>query len=242
MKDTTTSLAANIQRFMPSIAIFKLRNLSFIMVLVATSNIVTNTFFNPSIQKYFNQKKIGNMYLMDKASIYISDIFVFENKVRKIAHELEVPPEWIMAVIYSESRFDASAMNLKGSGAVGLIQFMPATAHELKTSTSDLSKYSAIEQLDYVKLYLEKIKLKYGNFESLTELYLAILFPKALEGDNCFMLYGKPSISYKQNSGLDENKDGIVTVSDIDKRMQRIFPSAYVKQYIQNEKINTTIF
>ncbi|MFN0202045.1 MAG: hypothetical protein ACKVTZ_20910, partial [Bacteroidia bacterium] len=79
-----------------------------------------------------------------------------------------------------------------------------------------------------------------GDYTSLTELYLGILYPKALEikGDYCFTMYATPSQAYKQNSGLDEDKDGRVTVSDIDHRMQRVFPTAYVAGKNQQEIVS----
>ncbi|MCB0842252.1 MAG: hypothetical protein KDE26_03185, partial [Bacteroidetes bacterium] len=57
---------------------------------------------------------------------------------------------------------------------------------------------------------------------------LAILYPKALGQHHCYTMYSKPTKMYRQNSGLDENKDGSVTVCDIDERMQRLFPTAYM--------------
>ncbi|MEO1448552.1 MAG: hypothetical protein AAFV07_03440, partial [Bacteroidota bacterium] len=51
---------------------------------------------------------------------------------------------------------------------------------------------------------------------------------KALNQDYCYTLYASPAQAYKQNSGLDENKDGRVTVSDIDRRMQRLYAPAYM--------------
>ena len=143
---------------------------------------------------------------------------------------LEIAPEWLMAVMYAESKFDPSVLNYKGSGAVGLIQFMPATAMEMDVSVERLKRMSANQQLEYVYLYLETVRSRYGQFSSLTDLYLAILFPKAIGQDYCYTLYAKPSVSYQQNSGLDENKDGRVTISDVDRRLKRLFPTAYMTE------------
>ena len=82
--------------------------------------------------------------------------------------------------------------------------------------------------LPYNRNHRLPLRSKYRNFESLTDLYLAILYPPALEGDFCYALYASPSTAYKQNSGLDENQDGIVSVKDIDSRMKRIYPTAYI--------------
>lgn len=225
---------STIIRYIPILANVNIRNMSWVVLFMATSNFLTHTFFNPNINGILGVWKKERLYLMEKASIYVEDIPEFENKVRKISQDLDIPPEWLMSVMYSESRFDAGVVNAKGSGAVGLIQFMPETANELGTTTWHLKDISHTEQLEYVYRYLDKNKQKYGRYESLTELYLAILFPKALGGDDCFLLYAKPSQAYKQNIGLDENHDGAVTASDIDRRMQRLFPKAYM---IKNTQI-----
>ncbi|MFN0201009.1 MAG: transglycosylase SLT domain-containing protein [Bacteroidia bacterium] len=201
---------------------------SFIVLFfVLTTNLISHGIFNPSIFK-----KNGNdrLYLMEKASAYIIEPERFETKVKEISEKLFIQPEWLMAVMYSESRFNPNAVNFKGSGAVGLIQFMPKTANEMNITTTKIGKMSAIEQLDYVYQYLLQVKEKYGKYNSLTDVYLAILYPKALEykHDFCFTMYENPSIMYKQNIGLDENKDGNITISDIDNRMKRIFPTAYI--------------
>jgi len=202
------------------------RSAAWMLILLVISNLLTHGIFNPS---FFKSAGDEGLYLLDKAGLYVVDTKSFESKVREVAKRLEIQPEWLMAVMYSESRFDAGALNFKGSGAVGLIQFMPAIAAELNTSPEKLKMMNHNEQLEYVYHYLENIRQKHGGkFESLTELYLAILYPKALDGDYCYSLYAQPSIAYKQNSGLDEDKDGRVTVSDIDRRMQRIFPTAYL--------------
>jgi len=197
-----------------------------ILIIMVVSNLLTHCIFNPQFFKGGNDE---GLYLLDKAGLYVIDTKSFEEKVRDVAKRLDIQPEWLMAVMYSESRFDATALNFKGSGAVGLIQFMPAIAAELNTSPEALKNMNHLEQLEYVYHYLDKIRANHGGkFESLTALYLAILYPKALDGDYCYSLYAQPSIAYKQNAGLDEDKDGRVTVSDIDRRMQRIFPTAYL--------------
>lgn len=152
---------------------------------------------------------------------------VFGQAVQTMARKLGVPPAWVMAVMYAESRFDASVYNRKGSGAVGLIQFMPSTAMELGTSSQALSNMSPVAQLAFVQAYFEQVKQRYGPYQSLTDFYLAVLFPKARLQDPCYILYHRPGRAYQQNAGLDLNGDGAVSVSDIDHFLQRKFPEAY---------------
>lgn len=169
----------------------------------------------------------SHLYLMEEALPYLEDPEQFGRKVHDVSAALEVPPEWLMAVMYAESKFDTRALNHKGSGAVGLIQFMPFTAKELGVEPDSLVRMPAHQQMDYVHRYLAMVRRRHGDFRSLTDLYLAILYPKAIGQDACYTLFGSPSKRYRQNAGLDENQDGFITVSDIDRRLLRIFPTAY---------------
>jgi len=173
---------------------------------------------------------IAPLYLLDQAATYLRDAPAFEQKVRVIGQALAIAPEWLMAVMYAESGFDPAVMNRQGSGAVGLIQFMPATAGELKVSPSRLRQMSPLAQLDYVHAYFEQVRRRYGPYQDLTDLYLAVLYPKARGQDFCYTLYARPSQAYRQNAGLDENRDGRVTITDIDRRLRRLFPQAYIAQ------------
>lgn len=103
--------------------------------------------------------------------------------------------------------FSASVTNKAGSGATGLIQFMPATAKALGTTTAALAKMKAEDQLNYVWKYFAPYK---GKLKSLSDLYMAILWPKAVGKPETFVLWDKGAMptTYRQNAGLDINKDG----------------------------------
>lgn len=211
----------------------KVRQLSLLGMLVIGSNVVTHQLWNPGPASEAVTLKVNTkpeLYLIDKASMKVGDADAFADKVKEISRMLAVPPEWMMAVMYAESGFDPGILNHKGSGATGLIQFMPGTALELNVSIERLKRMTAVQQLEYVYLYMQNVRERYGEYQSLTDFYLAILYPKARGQDYCYTLYASPSQSYKQNSGLDEDKDGRVTVSDIDKHMKRLYPTAYMKQ------------
>ena len=169
----------------------------------------------------------SSLYLSDQASSYIHDVNGFQQKIKEVGKLLDIPPEWLMSIISAESSFNPQAVNHAGSGATGLIQFMPATAADMNTTVSQIKQMDAMRQLDYVYHYLNKVRQGYGEYTSLTDTYLAVLYPKARQNDLCYTLFSKPSKKYIQNKGLDSNKDGRVTISDIDKRMQRLFPVAY---------------
>lgn len=221
---------------------FDYKHLAFIIGLLFLSNLLTFKLFqNNFVQtgrisgyheqppsQQVNHKESHSLYLIDQARTYVHNTDAFERKVREVSRMLNIPPEWLMAVMHSESRFDASVKNHLGSGATGLIQFMPTTAKEHDITTDKLRNMNHIEQLDYVFQYLNKYRSKYGEYHSLTSLYLGILYPKAIGEEYCYTLYASPSKAYKMNAGLDEDKDNRVTVMDIDKRMKRKYKTAYM--------------
>lgn len=139
----------------------------------------------------------------------------FRVKAAKVAADLGVSPSHLMACMAFESgeTFSPSVRNAAGSGAVGLIQFMPNTAKNLKTSTEKLAAMTAVEQLDYVAEYFRPWR---GRLRNLSDLYLAILLPKAVGKPDEYVLWakGKAPIAYRQNAGLDANKDGAVTKAE----------------------------
>jgi hypothetical protein len=168
-------------------------------------------------------KVTGDLYMIDSIDVeYRHD---FEFRVREMAAFHGFPPEWLMAVMYNESHLDHKAVNLKGSGATGLIQFMPFVADELHTSIPKLLAMNPIEQLEYVERFLARW-FKKGVPPTLGRFYLTVLYPWARDKEDGYVLYAYPSVKYKQNDGMDENKDGAVTVADVEARMARLYPEA----------------
>lgn len=210
----------------------------WIVLLVFGSNYLTHKMWNDgsSIQTDIIGATSNELYLTEKAGMYIQDTKSFTRRVEEIAGMLDVPAEWLMTVMYAESRFDAGVANFKGSGAVGLIQFMPATASDMGISVDRLKHMTPVQQMEYVFIYLQRNRERYGEYDSLTDLYLSILYPKARKQDYCYTLYAKPSRAYKQNSGLDEDNDGRVNISDIDKHLKRLHPTAYMIEKYSSEE------
>lgn len=178
--------------------------------------------------------KKESLFLIDHAAQHIADVTAFEGKVRRVSKQLNVPPEWLMAVMYTESKFNPSIENLKGSGAIGLIQFTVPAVKDLNRQLgtryymSDIKRMTAHQQMDLVWAYLKVVQERYGQFKTLPDLYLAVLYPRAIGQDKSYALFARPTRAYRQNSGLDENKDGVITVGDIHGRMERMFPTAYI--------------
>lgn len=137
----------------------------------------------------------------------------FKRKVILISKELQIAPDFLMACMAFETgeTFSPSIVN-KISGATGLIQFMPTTAMLYGTTTEKLKKMTAVEQLDYVNAYFKRFK---GKLKSLEDIYMAILYPVYVGKPLTYVAFKKGSIQYKQNSGLDQDGDGIITIKEI---------------------------
>ena len=212
-----------------------IRRYGGILALIVLSNYLTHRWSGTGSTALFAAPKSADsqLYLLDQAARHIDDTATFETEVRRVARELAIPAGWLMAVMYAESGFNPAVVNRKGSGAVGLIQFMPIAAKELGVSLDELRQSGPVGQLRYVQRYLQTVRERYGDYRSLTDLYLAILYPRARGQDPCFVLYARPGQAYRQNSGLDENKDGNITVSDIDARMRRMFGEVYAEEVLR---------
>jgi hypothetical protein len=138
----------------------------------------------------------------------------FVRKVVAITEEIGIPANWLMAWMAFETgeTFSPSKRNVGTGVASGLIQFMPATARDLGTTTSALALMTAEEQLDYVRAYFKPWR---GKLHSIDDGYMVILWPKAVGKPDDFVLFDKKSKAtrraYLENAGLDADHDGVVT-------------------------------
>lgn len=148
----------------------------------------------------------------------------FRDRIVQIANNLQVDPSYLMACMAFESggTFSPSIYNAAGSGAVGLIQFMPSTAQALGTTTAKLAVMSAVKQLDYVEKYFLPSA---GKLKVLADTYMAILWPAAVTKPSSYVLFDKNDPKhpkrYVQNAGLDYNKDGLITKAEAAGRVQQ---------------------
>src|SRR5882757_4468211 len=143
----------------------------------------------------------------------------FKSKVIAICTGLGCDPSHLMAAMAFETgeSFSPSIKN-KASGATGLIQFMASTAKSLGTTTAALAAMTAVNQLDFVEKYLMPFK---GKMNTLSDVYMTILFPKAVGKPEAFVLFASPSTAYKQNKGLDLNKDNQITKNEAASLVQK---------------------
>jgi len=152
----------------------------------------------------------------------------FQEGVTELAKKYNVPEDYLYAVMSFESggTFDPGMKNMAGSGATGLIQFMPETARGLGTSTEALANMTRTEQLQYVDKYFSGTLRKGG---SLSDVYMSVLLPAAVGKGEDFVLFGEGGAyggarAYEQNKGLDANNDGKITKGEATAKVRAHLP------------------
>lgn len=151
----------------------------------------------------------------------------FAAEMDRVAKKYNVNRNDLYGVMDHESAgtFSPGVKN-KTSGATGLIQFMPNTAKELGTTTSELAKMTRAEQMKYVDKYFKGHGLGKVNSPTLDDLYMTVFTPAAVGKSADTILYDKNSKkrnakglnAYDQNSGMDTrtgNNDGLIQVREV---------------------------
>jgi archaellum component FlaC len=155
-----------------------------------------------------------------KVPAAVADDEEFQMAVTDTAGRLGIPEQHLYAAMSFETggTFSPNIANAAGSGATGLIQFMPSTAKGLGTSTDELSRMSRSRQMHYVEKYLSNKGI--GPNSTLDDVYMAILFPAAVGKSDDYVLFGQGAMSgytgeaYTQNRGLDKDGDGSITKAE----------------------------
>jgi hypothetical protein len=160
----------------------------------------------------------------------------FRDGVGWIGDQFEWSPlqcGYLMACMAWESAetFSPDVKNAAGSGAVGLIQFMPSTAEGLGTSTEELSAMTALRQLGYVYLYLKQYRKLRGPRVTLSDLYMSILMPKYIGAPESAPVF-TTGIAYRQNAGLDINHDHVVTKAEAAQKVSQKLVRGNQSQYL----------
>lgn len=122
-----------------------------------------------------------------------------------------------LRISYAESQWKQDAFN-KNTKAEGLFQVVPthkkAWGFEPHESPSS---FDPIDQFKRVAPNLLRNSRRNGAQPTLTNMYAALHYPVAVGQDPNWVLYGKNKDpkAYKYNTGVDYNKDGNVTVSEL---------------------------
>lgn len=199
---------------------------------VSTAAQAVEGAFDPRYQRFVNYKP--NFTRTDIAAISsgqdpiyqpnlptdVKNDTAFQAEVSAVAQRLGIREGDLYAIMHFETggSFNPAQPNMAGSGATGLIQFMPSTAQGLGTSTQALAGMTRVQQMAYVEKYLKNAGVKPGM--GLDDLYMSVLFPAAVGKPDSFVLFGRGAMSgytgraYSQNAGLDKNGDGSITKAE----------------------------
>lgn len=148
---------------------------------------------------------------------------LFRSDVMGLGARLRIDPSWLMACMAFETgeTFSASVRNAAGSGAVGLIQFMPSTCAALGLSVESMAAMSAESQLAYVEKFFKPWG---GRMADLGDVYAVILWPSMLGKLPDTVVFDQADANhpklYLQNKGLDTNADGHITKAEIVAKVQ----------------------
>ena len=164
----------------------------------------------------------------------------FTAKVKQVSARLGIDPNWLMDIMYLESAGTFSPSITNKIGATGLIQFMPNTAIGLGTTTAALRVMSAVQQLDWVeKYYKQNYKyLKITAASSYVDTYLITFFPAAVNKGLDFVIQTKSlsaALIAKQNPLFDTNKDGKITVREIENVLLKRLPTEWAKSFVKKK-------
>jgi hypothetical protein len=177
-----------------------------------------------AIEKHFTElsEKIGKTDVIFKDLIVkeIEDPESFITKVYEVSKKLIINPNWLLYVIWMESKFKTTAVN-KDTRATGLIQFIPSTAKGLGTSVEALYAMTSVEQMDYVYEYYKRWT---GKIQSAEDLYFATFMPIAVGKDDTWVMKTKnasPETIAKQNPAVNINKDSEITVGEFKDYIQK---------------------
>lgn len=165
---------------------------------------------------------------------------------------LNVPPMWLLCVLYQESGLQSDIVN--GIGAVGLNQLTPDTANMHGIDIKAYQTSGADYQLQQMRKFYADAR---GKIKRAGDLYMYNFLPVVITKNIGFdvplgvkgsteKFYGlsKGSI-YSHNSGLDFNKDGIITRKDVTDYFENKFGSLVTikgaPKVIRDIKVDTKV-
>lgn len=153
--------------------------------------------------------------------------------------KVALDPDWFMACFAFETMetFSTTIRPIKKSTgkpistAVGLIQWLEKTAVEQGTTTAKIAKMSRMEQLALAWRYFRMRIKQFGELESLEDVYMAIHWPAAIGKPLNATMYAAGTSAYAANSGLDTDRDHIITKAEAGALVRQKLAKGYREEF-----------
>lgn len=156
----------------------------------------------------------------------------FAQKVEDIAAYLGIRPDWLMQVMYAESRLKPDAANRQGSDqhlvAAGLIQFTAGSGIVKAGKVPSIAyilTLPALAQLDLVKWYFTPFR---GRMRSYYDVYAVTFFPAMIGKPDDWILQTpvlSAALIARQNKSIAKGK-AFITVADFKRYTTALVPAS----------------
>lgn len=161
----------------------------------------------------------------------------FATKVIEISDRLEIDPNWLMFLIDFETNGAFSASTPNKYNCYGLIQFCPnksggfvKTINGVDYTMDQIRNMTEVQQLELVYEYLNEKQGVGRKFYTYQDLYLAILWPKAVGQDDSYVITSSTNPIFDITP-----KDGLITVGEVkrflDDRVSNVVPAQYKEDF-----------
>lgn len=143
--------------------------------------------FTPAEPVYPENNEPSSAEDINAAYPEIAAVTGWAEKIVEVAGRLRIPdPGWLANAMWFESGLNPAATN-ESYGCTGLIQFCPNSgAEQVGKTTDELRVMGAIEQMDYVEIYLSDYR---GRMNTSADLYMSIFFPTAVGQGTNYNIY-----------------------------------------------------
>ncbi len=140
----------------------------------------------------------------------------FLDKVKTVAAKHNMDYKELLGLMTSESGLNAHCDN--GVGYVGFMQMGDDACRNCGTTRSAVKNMTPIEQMDIVDKHLTNLEksMPAGSHKA-SDYYAANFLPARAKNE---VLTTSDENYYKWNSGLDRNKDGKITKTELDERIK----------------------
>lgn len=180
------------------------------------------------------------MIHIDHPNIPINIRAAFAQKVQDIATYLGIDPNWLMQVMYAESKLNNRAQNIQKGRliAAGLLQWTKGSG----TDPKSVLRLNHLQQLDKVKAYFTPYR---GKMNSYFDVYMVTFFPMGMGKPDAYVFATKnlsAALIAKQNPAINKNRDGKITMAEFKQYVWNSTPEAVrglvfkVQQVMQEAK------